>query len=180
MSFEKHTLDSIIHLYKSVRATGERAIAQLDYEDMIRTPGEEMNNIAIIIGHLRGNMLSRWSDFLTSDGEKPWRTRDAEFEPPGARTRDDLLAMWNEGWNCCESALISLTPEDLQRTITIRGQEHTVLEALHRQLHHYSYHIGQLVQLARMWKGKDWQTLSIAKGESKNYKPSGQHGEARL
>ncbi len=177
MDFQDHVLDSLNNLFSTMRATGEKAFAQLDFEQMNRSPGDDSNSIAIIIGHLRGNMLSRWTDFLTSDGEKPWRTRDSEFERPPATNKDELIALWNEGWQCCEETIHGLSADDLTRTITIRGQEHSVLEALNRQLYHYSYHVGQIVQLARMWKGDNWKTLSIARGQSKAYTPTGQHGE---
>lgn len=175
-----HALDAIRHLFRSQKQTADGALAQLTLEDMLAIPHAGGNSIAILIGHLHGNMRSRWTDFLTTDGEKPWRDRDAEFEQPTDVSREELLRRWEEGWDVFLATLDSLTPEDLARTVTIRQQPHTVLEALLRQVHHYGYHVGQLVLLARLRRGEDWQTLSIARGASKGYRPSGQHGEARL
>ncbi|MDX2176596.1 MAG: DinB family protein [Candidatus Sumerlaeia bacterium] len=173
-------LDAIRHIFRSQKATADGALAQLAAGDLLAIPHEGGNSIAVIIRHLRGNMLSRWTDFLTTDGEKPWRQRDTEFEqPPPETSRDELLRWWEEGWGVFLATLDSLAPEDLSRTITIRGQEHTVLEALLRQTHHYGYHTGQLVLLARWRRGPAWETLSIARGASADYKPSGRHGEAR-
>lgn len=175
-------LDSINHIFRSIKKTGDGALAQLSFEEMQRVPGggSEINSIAVIIHHLHGNMKSRWSDFLTSDGEKPWRDRDGEFDPPPDKNREELMARWNHGWATVFNALDALKPDDLARTVTIRGQPHTVLEAAHRQISHYAYHIGQIVLLAKMFKSSGpWQTLSIARGQSKQYRPRGLGGEAR-
>jgi len=171
-------LTSINHIFRSIKKTGDGALAQLSFDEMRRVPGPEMNSIAVIIHHLEGNMKSRWSDFLTSYGEKPWRDRDKEFEPPPDKTRDELLARWNHGWATVFNALDPLKPDDLTRTVTIRGQPHTVVEAAHRQISHYSYHIGQIVLLAKLFKSPGtWKPLSIARGESKEYRPRGLGGE---
>jgi len=177
---ETHLLDSIRHVFRSIKAAGDGALAQLSLEEMHRLPAPESNSIAVIIRHLNGNMISRWTDFLTTDGEKPTRNRDAEFEAPSVTSREELLASWEEGWRSVFATLDSLRPEDLTATITIRGQAHSVVEACHRQMYHYGYHIGQIVQLAKMIKGSGWRTLSIARGASKDYVPSGKHGEAKM
>lgn len=171
-------LDSLRQIFRAIKTTGDGALTQLSLEEMQRVPAPEMNSIAIIIKHLHGNMLSRWTDFLTSDGEKPGRDRDAEFEA-SATTREEILRQWEEGWACTLKALDELTPGDLVRTVTIRGQPHSVIEAAHRQLQHYSYHIGQIVMLARLSRGPKWQTLSIARGKSKEYTPKGLGGEPK-
>jgi len=171
-------LKSLRQIFRAVKTMGEGALAQLSLEELQRIPAPEMNSIAIIVKHLHGNMLSRWTDFLTTDGEKPGRDRDAEFEP-SATTREEILRQWEEGWGCVLKALDALTPGDLIRTVTIRGQPHSVTEAVHRQLQHYSYHIGQIVLLARMSRGTQWKTLSIARGKSKEYTPKGLGGEPR-
>src|SRR4051812_35178779 len=172
-------LHSLRHIFRATKATGDGALAQLSLEELLRVPDPELNSVATIVRHLHGNMLSRWTDFLTSDGEKKWRDRDGEFETPTAGSRDDILRQWEEGWTCVLSALDGLTPADLSRTVTIRGQPHSVIEAAHRQLQHYSYHVGQIVLLARWCRGKQWQTLSIARGKSKEYTPKGLGGEPK-
>ncbi|MFN4853613.1 MAG: DUF1572 family protein, partial [Bacteroidota bacterium] len=129
---------------------------------------EETNSIAIIVNHLWGNMLSRWTDFLTTDGEKESRNRDAEFENP-SKSREALLSKWNEGWNCLFKVLNSLTTSDLEKIVYIRNQGHTVTEAIKRQLAHYAYHIGQIVFLGKMLAENGWTSLSIPKGNSQVY-----------
>jgi hypothetical protein len=174
---EEHTLQSMVHVFRAIKDGGDRALAQLTLEDLTRIAGPECNSIAVIVRHLHGNMLSRWTDFLNSDGEKPTRDRDAEFEPPPVQLKDDVLKLWEDGWRCVLGELEKLKPGDLLRTVTIRGQPHTVVEAAHRQLQHYSYHIGQIVLLAKLYKGADWKTLSIARGQSRQYRPQGKSGE---
>jgi Protein of unknown function (DUF1572) len=134
-------------------------------EDSIATLDEEMNSIAIIIKHMTGNMRSRWTDFLTSDGEKPNRDRDTEFEEP-ASSRQALMTTWEEGWNLVFAALDPLTDEDMGRTITIRGEAHSVMQAINRQIAHYSYHCGQIVLLAKHFKGREWKSLSVPRKKS--------------
>lgn len=151
---------------------GDGAMAQIGFEDMIWAPDPEANSIATIVEHLRGNMLSRWTDFLTTDGEKSWRTRDAEFEAPPVGSKYEVLARWEEGWSCVLAALDTLTERDLARTVTIRGETLGVIDAINRQFAHYGYHVGQIVYIARLRKGPSWQTLSIARGKSTEYKPS--------
>lgn len=165
-------LDSVLFRFRGAKSLGDKAIAQLDEADLAWIPGDESNSIAVIIQHLHGNMMSRWTDFLTTDGDKPWRDRDGEFLEPHQFDRETLLAKWEDGWACLLKAIDSLTPDDLLREVVIRGEKMNALDAINRQIAHVSYHVGQIVYLARMRKGSEWQTLSIARGESRNYKPS--------
>lgn len=158
----------IIKLFQNYQSLGERTFDQLEDEDLHLIPGDDSNSIPTIVKHLWGNMLSRWTNFLTEDGEKNWRNRDEEFNVT-IKTREELMAKWNEGWNCLYDALKSLKEEDLQTTVYIRGEAHTAIEAIHRQLAHYSYHVGQIVYLGKMIKGEEWKSLSIPKGESEEF-----------
>lgn len=151
--------------YKTV---GEKAMDQLQAQQLFEVPNENSNSIAIIVKHLWGNMLSRWTDFLTSDGEKPWRQRDAEFEND-ITTKEDLLQKWNEGWKVFLDTLDSLTEDDLNRIIYIRNEGHTVTEAINRQLAHYPYHVGQIVYVSKLLKSGEWNSLSIPKNKSGDY-----------
>ncbi|MDQ6757149.1 MAG: DUF1572 domain-containing protein [Bacteroidota bacterium] len=146
----------------------DKAFRQLNEEDFHFTPYQECNSIAIIIQHMHGNMLSRWTDFLTSDGEKKWRQRDAEFEEQKL-SKDELLTLWDEGWKCVFAALNKLTENDLQKTVYIRSEPYSVTDAINRQLAHYSYHVGQIIYAARIIKNKNWQSLSIPKGQSATF-----------
>lgn len=141
---------------------------QLEPEQLFISVNEDTNSIAVIVNHLVGNMLSRWTDFLITDGEKEWRNRDAEFEEI-LTTKPELLAHWEKGWQCLFDALNGLQPEQLNEIIYIRNEGHTVLEAINRQLAHYPYHIGQIVFYAKMIKKTEWQSLSIPKNNSNNY-----------
>ena len=161
-------LDSIRHLFRYYKRLGEQAMAQLAEAELKYQPEPESNNIATIVRHLRGNMLSRWTDFLTSDGEKPGRNRDTEFEDV-LGSRSQVMEAWEEGWTCLFAAIAPLKEGDLQRIVYIRNEGHTVLEAINRQLAHYSYHVGQMVFLAKQIKGKEWQSLSIPKGQSQAF-----------
>lgn len=165
-------LDSALFRFRGTKSLGDKAIAQLDDADLAWIPGEESNSIAVIIQHLHGNMMSRWTDFLTSDGDKPWRDRDGEFVEPEAVDRDALLQKWEMGWACLLEAVESLMPDDLLRDVSIRGEKMNALDAINRQIAHTAYHVGQIVYLARMCTGGAWQTLSIARGQSKYYTPS--------
>ncbi len=147
------------------RSLGEKTFAQLPDDDLFREPTPGTNSVAVIVKHMHGNMLSRWTDFLTTDGEKPWRQRDAEFENH-LKTRDELLARWNEGWTCLFNAIDPLTPADLERTVLIRTEPHTVQQAIVRQLAHLPYHVGQVVLLGKLFLGDGFQSLSIPKGGS--------------
>jgi uncharacterized protein DUF1572 len=144
---------------------GDKTFAQVEEAEMHFQPNEMVNSIAINIQHLHGNMLSRWTNFLKEDGEKPWRQRDVEFEISNLR-KQELLTLWNDGWNVVFDALEPLKKKDLKKTIYIRSRPLTVIEAINRQLTHYSYHVGQIVMLGKWLRGTEWQTLSIAKGNS--------------
>jgi len=168
MSFEQGFLKDAIKRFKYYKELGDKTFEQLEEADFFYQPSTESNSIAIIVQHLYGNMLSRWTNFLTEDGEKEWRRRDAEFEATPA-TQQDILSFWNEGWNCLLTTLESLTPEDLEKTVTIRTEPLTVYDAILRQLAHYPYHVGQIVYLGRLVKNENWVSLSIPKGDSAQY-----------
>ena len=152
--------DSLVN-FRRYKQMGEKAMAQVEEADLGRALDEEGNSIAIIVQHLRGNMLSRWRDFLTTDGEKPDRDRDSEFVGSPAVDRAALEAQWEAGWAALFGAMEALRPTDLERVVTIRGEPHSVLQAILRQLTHASYHVGQIVFLAKHFRGEEWQTLSI-------------------
>jgi hypothetical protein len=161
-SLGAHFLDIIPQELNRIKVRAEKAIAQLrDDRHLHVTLDAESNSIAIIVKHLSGNMLSRWTDFLTSDGEKPSRNRDAEFESPMAMTRAELMAAWDDGWACLFGALDALTPADLLATVRIRGEEFTAMEAVISQFDHYASHIGQIVFLAKHLEWERWQSLSV-------------------
>jgi hypothetical protein len=165
MSVETIYLQNVRRIFKTYRELGEKTMAQLGDEHINWQYNENSNSIALLVKHLTGNMLSRFTSFLTSDGEKPDRNRDAEFE--GTITnKKELLNQWNKGWDLLFTTLEELKEEDLLKTVYIRNEAHTVLDAINRQLAHYSYHVGQLVFIAKMIKDKDWQTLSIARNKS--------------
>lgn len=161
-------LESIRKQFLYYKMLGEKAMGQLPDEGLFYEFNSESNSIAIIVNHLAGNMLSRFTDFLASDGEKEWRNRDLEFVNP-FQSREELLAKWEEGWKCLLEALGTLQPADLESIVYIRNEGHTVTEALNRQLAHYPYHIGQIVFLAKMIKNQEWQSLSIPRNQSTNY-----------
>lgn len=161
-------LSSVKKQFEYYKMLGEKTFAQLSDEQIFWQANPESNSIATIVKHLWGNMLSRWTDFLTSDGEKEWRNREAEFENDIA-SREELMAKWNEGWQCLFDALDPLTESDLEREIFIRNQGHTVVEAINRQLAHYPYHIGQIVFIGKMVCDDRWVSLSIPRGNSKAY-----------
>lgn len=162
------TLKNTINVFEYYKTLGEKAMAQITDEALYQMPDEKSNSISVIVKHLHGNMLSRWTDFLTTDGEKEWRDRDSEFEET-IETRDEVMKQWNEGWACVFSALNTLHPEDFDKTVYIRNMGQTVLEAIMRQMAHYAYHIGQIVYLARLFNEGDWKTLTIPKGGSAAY-----------
>lgn len=161
-------LESIKKQFLYYKTLGEKAIEQLEPEQLFLSVNNDTNSIAVIVQHLSGNMLSRWTDFLTTDGEKEWRHRDSEFEEVIVN-KDNLMVCWNKGWNCFFNAINSLTPEQLETIIYIRNEGHTVMEAINRQLAHYPYHIGQMVFYAKMLKKGEWDSLSIPKNKSNNY-----------
>lgn len=155
--------------FRKYKALAEGALAQVDDADFFRTIDPDSNSIALVVKHLANNMRSRWTDFLTTDGEKPDRRRDTEFEREAADTRETLLARWQTGWALTFSAIEPLREADLLAEVSIRGQAHTVMQAVHRQLTHYAYHVGQIVFLARHFAGARWRSLSIPKGRSKDF-----------
>lgn len=167
-------LNSYIKRITYYKNLGEQTFAQLDELDFHYQPNEESNSIAMIIQHIAGNMLSRFTNFLTEDGEKEWRKRDAEFEEQHL-SKDALLKLWQKGWDCYLGSVQSLTEDDLEKTITIRSEQHSVTDALNRQLAHYPYHVGQIVYLGRMIKSKTWKNLSIPKGQSQQFNDKMKH-----
>jgi hypothetical protein len=156
-------LGEVVRVFRQYKELGEKAMAQLEPAGLFQTLDDESNSIAVIVKHMGGNMRSRWTDFLTTDGEKPDRNRDGEFELSASTTAADVRRWWDEGWRCVFAAVEPLQPEDLLRTVTIRGEPHSVLQAIDRQIAHYAYHVGQIVQLARHLAGERWKTLSIPK-----------------
>jgi len=161
-------LESIRKQFDYYKMLGDKTIARLTEEEIHWQYNEESNSIAIIVKHLWGNMMSRWTNFLTSDGEKKWRFRDKEFEPT-IKNKKELLDKWEEGWDCLYKALDSVDEDNFDSVIYIRNMGHTIVEAFNRQLAHYSYHIGQMVFLGRMIQGEKWESLSIPKGKSTVY-----------
>jgi hypothetical protein len=168
LEFTTSCLKDSVDLLRYYKRLGDRAMAQASDEALFATIDDQSNSIAIIVKHLAGNMRSRWSDFLTSDGEKPDRDRDSEFEAP-PKTRVELLAIWESGWQLAFDALAPLTDADLSRTAYIRTEAHTVMQTIHRQLAHYSYHIGQIVYLAKHFAGRDWNALTIPRRKSAEF-----------
>jgi hypothetical protein len=152
-------------MYKQL---AEKAIAQIADNDLNWQANEDSNSIITIVKHMWGNMLSRWTDFMTTDGEKPWRKRDEEFENE-QMDRATLMKMWEEGWQCVFHALDSITDDDLEKTVYIRNEGHTVLEAINRQIAHYSYHVGQIVYISKLRITKEWVSLTIPRNKSKEY-----------
>jgi hypothetical protein len=168
MSLGKEYLTTVIKRLKYYKELGEKTFEQLVEKDLHYLPTPESNSIAIIVQHLTGNMLSRFTNFLTEDGEKEWRQRDDEFEVH-KYSKQQVTDLWDKGWTCCFHALESLSEEDLLTIIYIRKEPLTVIDAINRQLAHYPYHIGQIVYIGRMIKNKDWKSLSIPKGQSQQY-----------
>lgn len=161
-------LTSLQKQFLYYKTLGEKAINQLQEEQLYLQFNPESNSIAILVHHIAGNMLSRFTDFLTTDGEKPWRNRDAEFTNP-FQSKKELMEYWDKGWHCLLNTLEQLTESDLEKTVYIRNDGHTVAEALNRQLAHYPYHIGQIVFIAKVIKNENWQTLSIPRNQSNEY-----------
>ena len=158
--------DDALSAFRAYKKLAEKAIAQMQDQELFFTLDQESNSVAVIMKHLAGNMLSRWTDFLTSDGEKSNRNRDMEFVTEPETTKADMLAYWERGWECLFNALEPLKPEDFERTVLIRGETHTIVQAINRQLMHYSYHIGQIVFLAKHYRSQDWKSLSIPRNRS--------------
>nr|WP_299383574.1 DUF1572 domain-containing protein [Allomuricauda sp.] len=168
MDFQENYLQSVMYEFKRYKSMGEKTFAQLSDDDIHWTYAENDNSIAIIVKHIVGNMLSRWTNFLTEDGEKSWRNRDTEFE--GSYTsRSEMMEAWERGWNCLFDAMNSIDESNFDKKVKIRNKDHTIVEAINRQLAHYPSHIGQIVFLGKMLKGADWNSLSIPKGQSEAF-----------
>lgn len=161
-------LQSAKKQFEYYKLLGEKTFDQLQEKDFFWQYNEESNSVAVIVNHLWGNMLSRWTDFLTSDGEKEWRNRDMEFESV-IQSKDELMSKWNEGWESLFTALHAVNEQNFDTEIYIRNQAHSIMEAINRQLAHYSYHIGQIVYIGRMIKGQHWESLTIPKGKSVDF-----------
>jgi Protein of unknown function (DUF1572) len=177
----REILSSIEGEWRRYKVLAERALEQTRDEELTMITSVGSNSIAVIVTHIGGNLKSRFADFLTADGEKPWRDRDAEFEPRTDVTRQELLERWADGWRTLFTELEPLTDLDLKRTVTIRGEKFLVHETLLRLLAHTSYHVGQIVQLAKAFRGNDWNSLSIPRGKSQEYNrnPKGQRPPAK-
>jgi Protein of unknown function (DUF1572) len=162
-------LDEAFRSLRGHKRLADGAIVQLTDEQFFAAPDAESNSVAVIVKHMAGNMRSRFSDFLTSDGEKSDRNRDREFVMHADAKRDEVLTSWEQNWQLVFETLNSLQPDDLGRTVTIRGEPHSVLQAINRQVAHYAYHVGQIVYVAKHWRGAEWKTLSVPKGQSEQY-----------
>ena len=165
---ENSYLPSAIKQLDYYKSLGDKTLSQLSFEELQKEFAVDSNSVTIIVKHLVGNMLSRWTNFLTEDGEKEWRNRDEEFID-NFKSKDELLEAWNKGWECLFTSIKPLTTNNLEDIIYIRNQGHSVTEAINRQMMHYAYHVGQMVFIGKLVKGEKWETLSIAKGQSKTY-----------
>jgi Protein of unknown function (DUF1572) len=181
MLLEKYIEDALHH-FRSLKWLAEKAVAQVADDQFFTVLDEESNSIAHVMKHMAGNMRSRWTDFLSADGEKPDRNRDSEFVIEQADTKERLFAFWEDGWRCLFDAIEPLKADDLGKTVLIRGEPHLVLEAINRQLSHYSYHVGQVVFLAKHFASDDWKSLSVPRGKSAEMNASAgkKRGEAWL
>lgn len=168
LEFTTSYLEDSILLLRYYKKLAERAISQATEPQLYQLLEEDANSIAVVMQHMAGNMKSRWTNFLSEDGEKPWRDRDREFEHPPA-TREALLRLWDEGWACVFQTLESLTDEDLRRAVPIRGEAHSVMQAIKRQIAHYAYHCGQIVLLVKHFQHTQWTSLTVAKGKSAEF-----------
>ncbi|HLX75024.1 MAG TPA: DUF1572 domain-containing protein [Terriglobales bacterium] len=177
LKFTTNYVEDSLSLFRYYKKLGEGAMAQVSDEQLLAVLDAEMNSIAQIVKHMSGNMRSRWTDFLTSDGEKPDRHRDSEFEEPPA-TREALMKTWEAGWKCLFDALAPLSPADADRKVNIRGEAHSVMQAINRQLAHYAYHVGQIVFLAKHLQHAGWKSLSIPRKESGKFNQRVAAGEA--
>ena len=177
LKFTTSHLEDSLTLFRYYKRMAEGAMAQVTDEQLFATLDPEMNSIAVVVKHMSGNMRSRWTDFLTSDGEKPDRNRDSEFEEPPT-TREALMKMWEAGWSCLFTALEPLKEADLARSVTIRGEAHSVTQAINRQLAHYSYHVGQIVFLAKHFQSAKWKSLSVPRNQSAKFNQRVAAGEA--
>ncbi|MER2000671.1 MAG: DUF1572 domain-containing protein [Lysinibacillus sp.] len=165
MDFGREYLNVVLERFKSVKELGDKTIHQLSEDDIHWVLNDESNSVAVIVKHVSGNMVSRWSDFLTTDGEKPNRNRDQEFEYT-ILSKQELIKVWEKGWNVLFETLSNLQVQDLLKNIYIRSESHTVIDAIERQMAHYAYHVGQIVYIGKQVKGTDWKSLSIPKGQS--------------
>lgn len=168
-SITEHYLNDIRASFSAYKKLAEKALAQIKDEEYFVTLDAESNSIAIIMKHMAGNMISRWTDFLTTDGEKPDRNRDMEFVIDPEATKASLVTYWGRGWACLFEALESLQPEDFGRKVFIRGEEHTIVQAINRQMTHYAYHTGQIVFLAKHFRSNEWKSLSVPKNRSAGF-----------
>jgi len=166
---EQHYIDDCLLQLRKLKALADKSLSQIEQEQVFAVLDSEANSIAVLMKHMAGNMRSRWTDVLTTDGEKPDRDRDREFVIDANDTHANILSMWEEGWGRVFAAVSSLTPQDLGRTVRIRGEVHTVLEAINRQMTHYAAHVGQIVLLAKHYAGSGWQSLSIPRGQSRDF-----------
>jgi Protein of unknown function (DUF1572) len=162
-------LDEAFRSFRGYKRMADGALAQLNDEDFFYLPDPESNSVAIVVKHIAGNLRSRWTDFLTTDGEKPDRNRDQEFLLTAADTREDLMRRWEQSWETVFDTIKSLKPEDVTRAVTIRGDAHSVLQALNRSVTHVAYHVGQILYLGKHRRGGDWNTMSIPKGKSAEF-----------
>jgi hypothetical protein len=177
LKFTTSYIEDALAIFRQYKLLGERAMQQVSDEQLFASLNEESNSIAIIVKHITGNMRSRWTDFLTTDGEKPSRNRDSEFLDPPA-TREALMRAWEDGWACVFRAIEPLTDADLARVVTIRGEAHSVMQAINRQLAHYPHHVGQIILLAKHHAGERWQSLSVARNRSAEFNRKVAMGEA--
>jgi hypothetical protein len=169
--FRAGYIDEAFRSLRGHKRLADGAMAQISDEQFFAAPDPESNSVAVIVKHLAGNMRSRFTNFLTSDGEKPDRNRDREFVMHDDSKREEVLTSWEKNWQLVFETLNSLHPEDLERTVTVRGQQQSAMQAINRQVVHYAYHVGQIVFLAKHWKGAEWKTLSVAKGQSEQFNP---------
>jgi uncharacterized damage-inducible protein DinB len=175
--FSTSYIEDSLSLFRHYKKLAERAIEQVSDDQLFTALDDEMNSIATIVKHMAGNMRSRWTDFLISDGEKPDRNRDSEFVAPPA-TRDDLMRLWNDGWERTFEALQPLSEADLEREVFIRAEPHSVMQAINRQIAHYAYHCGQIVFLAKQFKSYDWKSLTVPRNKSAEFNRRVLAGEA--
>jgi hypothetical protein len=177
MKFTTSYIEDALAIFRQYKQLGQQAMMQVSDEQLFASLDDESNSIAIIVKHMAGNMRSRWTDFLTTDGEKPSRNRDSEFVDPPA-TREALMRAWEEGWACVFQAIEPLSNADLDRTVAIRGETHSVMQAINRQLAHYPQHVGQIILLAKHYAGEHWQTLSVPRNRSAEFNRKVAAGEA--
>ena len=177
LEFTTSYLEDALAVFRQYKKLAERAMEQVTDEQLFLAENEESNSIAVIVKHMAGNMRSRWTDFLTTDGEKANRNRDSEFIDPPA-TRAELMRVWDEGWACLFGALGTLREEDLTRRVMIRGEAHSVMQAVNRQLAHYPYHVGQIVLLTKQFADEKWTALTVARNKSAEFNRRVQAGEA--